>query len=355
MPSTLPEKLALAPGRELLEARKKLRKTPQPAWVSPMLATLTDKAFSGAGWIFEPKLDGERCLAFRLAAEVRLISRNRKSLNANYPELVEALLREPSQDFIVDGEVVALKNGVPDFSKLQPRMQTADPDRAIRSGVPVYYYLFDLLYYEGHSLMRLPLRLRKEMLKNTFAFTGPIRYTPHVETEGAKYFNGLCRAGWEGVVAKNYDSPYLEKRTRDWLKVKCVKGQEFVILGYTDPSGARTGFGALLVGYYKSGKLTYAGKVGTGYDERTLRGLGAKLAGMRLEGAKPPPALQPHKEIPRKGVHWVPPRLVAQVAFTEWTPDGLLRHPAFKGLRRDKAPREVGPEEARPRRFFTHA
>jgi DNA ligase D-like protein (predicted ligase) len=298
-----------------------------------MLATLSERPFFAPGWVYEPKLDGERCIAFRSGGrEVRLMSRNRKELNGNYP------------DFIVDGEVVALENGRPSFSKLQPRMQTRDPDKAMRSGVPVYYYLFDLLYYEGHSLMALPLSLRKEVLKNTFSFQDPIRYTSHVEAEEAeKYLAGLCAGGWEGVIAKKADGPYLEKRSRDWLKFKCGKEQEFIILGYTDPSGARTGFGALLIGYYKDGKLLYAGKVGTGYDEHTLKTLGATLEEMRIEGS--PPALQPHKEIPHRGVHWVEPSLIAQVAFSEWTPDGLLRHPRFKGLRRDKFPREVGLEK----------
>jgi ATP-dependent DNA ligase len=162
-----------------------------------------------------------------------------------------------------------------------------------------------------------------------------LRFTPHIEREGVNYYRQACRKGWEGIIAKRYDSLYVSVRSKDWLKFKCVSEQELVIGGYTDPRGSRSGFGALLVGYYDRGKLIYAGKVGTGYNEETLHNLGRELA--RLE--KP---VSPFTDLSKgKGIHWVKPEIVAQVGFTEWTQYGKLRHPRFLGLRRDKAAGDV--------------
>jgi bifunctional non-homologous end joining protein LigD len=166
-----------------------------------------------------------------------------------------------------------------------------------------------------------------------------MRFTPHRNADGERYFDEACRKGWEGLIAKRADSAYAHRRSTDWLKFKCVKRQELVIGGYTDPKGKRTGFGALLVGYYEQGRLRYAGRIGTGYDDATLERLAARLAG--LERRSRPFA---DEDIPERGVHWVTPKLVAEAAFTEWTEDGRLRHPRFLGLRADKAPEEVGRE-----------
>ena len=316
--------------------KARLRKIAQPTWVAPMLATLTDERFSREGWLFEPKWDGERCLAFRHGRDLSLFSRNRKRLNEKYPEITTAFHRQETDAFIVDGEIVTFEDGITSFAKLQQRMQLEHPPADLLRRVPVWLYLFDLLYLDRYDIRQIPLRYRKELLGNTFDFRAALRFTEHRETEGEAYYRQACRKGWEGVIAKNGDSVYVSSRTRDWLKFKCVHQQEFVIGGYTDPQGERIGFGALLVGYYRRGKLVYAGKVGTGFDTDTLRRLGKNLA--QLETAISPFA---GDGLPRRGVHWVKPKLVAEIGFTEWTPEGKLRHPRFLGLREDKRPEEV--------------
>jgi bifunctional non-homologous end joining protein LigD len=322
------------------EAQAKLRKTKQPHWFAPMSATLTDERFSRKGWLFEPKLDGVRCLVFRDAAKVELCSRNQKLLNSKYPELVEAFRKQKAASFIVDGEIVAFENGITSFARLQQRMQIQEPSPDLRRRVPVWFYAFDLPFLAAYDLRQVPLRYRKSLLGATLEFEGPVRLTEHRETEGEAYYREACERRWEGVIAKNGDSAYVSERSRQWLKFKCVNEQEFVIAGYTDPQGQRVGFGALLVGYYDRGKLKYAGKVGTGYDTVTLRRLAKQLAG--LETGSPP--FQANG-LPRSAIHWVRPKLVAQIGFTEWTGDGKLRHPRFLGLRDDKRAEEVTREK----------
>ena len=322
------------------EAKGRLRKASQPRWIAPMLATLTNERFSRAGWLFEPKWDGERCLAFRRGRDLSLFSRNRRSLTEKYPEITLAFQQQRTQSFIADGEIVTLKNGITSFAKLQQRMQVAHPSAELLRRVPVWFYLFDLLYLDGYDTRRVPLRYRKDLLQNAFAYKDSLRFTEHRETVGEAYYRKACRDGWEGVIAKNGASVYVSSRTRDWLKFKCSKQQEFVIGGYTEPRGSRIGFGALLVGYHRARKLLYAGKVGTGFDHDTLRRLGTKLAELKT-------AISPFEGdgLPRGGVHWVRPQLVAQIAFTEWTRDGKLRHPRFLGLRDDKEPEHVVRED----------
>jgi bifunctional non-homologous end joining protein LigD len=318
------------------EVRKLARLRPQPSWVSPMLATLVAEPFSGPDWIFEPKLDGERCLTFRRDGDLRLFSRNQKPLNGTYPELVSPLARQASTDYIVDGEIVAFQGAVTSFAQLQRRMQIRDPEDARHRGIRVFYYLFDLLYLDGYDLRDVPLSYRKLLLRRAFPFRDPLRFTEHREREGEAYYRECCRQHLEGIMAKRVESRYVSKRSRDWLKVKCWAAQEFVIGGYTDPRGSRTGFGALLLGYYDGGELVYAGKVGTGFNTEILQHLGKQLAA--LETTRSPFA----GDVPvRKGIHWVRPHLVAQVRFTEWTGDDRLRHPRFLGIRTDKDPREV--------------
>jgi bifunctional non-homologous end joining protein LigD len=310
---------------------------PQPGWAAPMLAVLTEERFSNEEWIFERKLDGERCLAFRPGRKLRLLSRNRKRLNGTYPELAEALLAQRCDDFVVDGEVVAFEGAQTSFARLQQRMQLRDPRRARASGVRVFYYLFDLLHLDGRDVTGLPLRERKALLRQALAFADPLRYLPHRNAEGERFYGEACRKGWEGLIAKRAHSPYRHERSRDWFKFKCVNEQEFVIGGYTDPGGKRIGLGALLVGYYDGrGRLRYAGKVGTGYSDAVLRDLGGRLAA--IEQGEPPFATD---QLPRTAVHWVRPELVAQIGFTEVTGDGKLRHPRILGLRSDKDPRDV--------------
>ncbi len=223
-------------------AQERLIPSSTPEWVQPMLATLTKERFSDPAWIFERKLDGERCLAFRRGHEVRLLSRNQKLLNNHYPEIVDALAG-PGPDLVVDGEIVAFSQGQTDFSRLQRRMQVADPVLARRTGVAVFHYLFDIVYLDGFDLTAVPLRERKRLLRASVAFGGPLRYTAHRNTSGEAYFGYACRNGWEGVLAKRADAPYVHKRSADWLKFKCQQGQELVIGGFTEPMKSREGFG----------------------------------------------------------------------------------------------------------------
>jgi DNA ligase D-like protein (predicted ligase) len=318
------------------DARKRVRRTPQPAWVDPMLATLTDRRFSDPNWIFETKLDGERCLAFKRGSTVRLLSRNQQLLNNTYPEVVEALERAGTHDVVIDGEIVAFEGKRTSFEKLQGRIGIKDPDAARRSGIPVFYYVFDLVHVDGNDIARVALTLRKGLLRKALNFRGAVRFETHRNAEGEAFYREACSEGLEGVIAKRRDSEYSPgKRSPDWLKFKCVNEQEFVIGGFTDPAGSRVGLGALLVGYYERGKLRCAGKVGTGFDTPTLISLRRKLDARQT--SRSPFA----DEVKEKGAHWVKPELVAQIGFSEWTRDGKLRHPRFLGLRTDKAANEV--------------
>jgi DNA ligase D-like protein (predicted ligase) len=214
-------------------------------------------------------------------------------------------------------------------------MQIHNSKEARQSGINVFYYLFDMIYIDGYDISSLELLQRKQLLHRAINFKDPVRFTAHIDTGGEAYYQEACKKGWEGVIAKRADSPYVSVRSKDWLKFKCVNEQEFVIGGYTDPKGQRTGFGALLVGYYDDDKLIYAGKVGTGFNDKTLHSLSKKLANLKQDNQ------QFFNEIKEKGAHWVKPELVAQVGFTEWTKNGMLRHPRFLGLRLDKPAEQV--------------
>jgi len=322
------------------EERAALRQTPAPDWRLPMLATLTDKRFSSPDWIYERKLDGERALAFRSGDDVRLMTRNKKTINDTYPELVEALARQLRHHFVADGEIVAFVDGITSFSRLQGRMQISDPGKARNSKIAVHYYLFDLIHLDGRDVMALPLRRRKTLLKSAIVFDEPLRFTPHRNKDGEAFFEEACEKGWEGLIAKRADAPYGSGRSRNWLKFKCAKGQELVIGGFTEPAGTRVGFGALLVGYYEGDELRYAGKVGTGFNDRFLEDFRARLD--RIACKTSPFA----EDVGEKAVTWVEPKLVAEIGFTEWTRRGKLRHPRFLGLRRDKPADEVVRETA---------
>jgi DNA ligase D-like protein (predicted ligase) len=293
-----------------------------------MKAMLTDRRFSDPDWLFERKLDGIRCIAIRDGPKVRLLSRNDLSMNDRYPEIARALAADACERFAIDGEVVAFDGAQTSFSLLAQRKQRF---------VPVFLYVFDLLWIDGYDIRRLPLRSRKRMLRASIAFEDPIRLTPYRNEAGEELYEKACRRGWEGVIAKRAASTYSERRSRDWLKFKCDQGQELVIGGYTDPQGSRSAFGALLLGYYADGELRYAGRVGTGFNEATLASLGGRLRDLTTETS---PFADP-QSIGIAGAHWVKPELVAQIGFTEWTRHGRLRHPRFLGLREDKAAAEV--------------
>jgi DNA ligase D-like protein (predicted ligase) len=315
--------------------RDALRPGDVPAWTDPMLAVLVDEAFSSPDWIFERKLDGERCLAFRDGDEVRLRSRNRRDLNGTYPELVEALRAQEATRFVVDGEVVAFDGGLTSFERLQGRLGIDDPDEARASGVAVRFYLFDVLHLEGRDTTALPLRTRKALLKRALAFDDPVRFTPHWNEDGERRFGEACRRGWEGLIAKRAEAPYRHARSRDWRKFTCGNRQEFVVGGWTEPQGSRVGIGALLLGTWDGDQLRYHGKVGTGFGEEQARSLRERLEGLARSQA---PFADPPSE---EGAHWARPDLVVEVAFREWTRAGRLRHPSFLGVRDDKPSRQV--------------
>lgn len=322
------------------DLKNKLKKKKIPDWTAPMLAKLTHKYFSDKNWIYERKLDGERILVFCHSKKINLVTRNKKEAGAQYPEIVEAFGKYSDTDFIADGEMVSFDGKTTSFSMLQNRMHLKNEKEIKNSKTKVYLYLFDLIYFDDSDLSDLPLMSRKKILRSAFSFKDPLRHTAYRKEKGEEYLKEACRKGWEGLVAKDGSSRYIHSRSSGWLKFKCSNQQEFVIGGITDPQGERTGFGALLIGFYEKGKLLYAGKVGTGYNDETLLRLSENLR--RLERKTSPY----DEKVKEKNVHWVSPELVAQIGFAEWTSGHKLRHPRFTGLRRDKKPKDVIREKA---------
>ena len=305
------------------------------AQYAPMRAFLVRAPFTDPRWLFERKLDGVRAGVVVQRGAVRLLSRSGQMMNATYPELVETIEAEDLGDLVADGEIVAFEHRRTSFARLQRRMQIRDPERARRSGVAVYLYLFDLLEFDGDDLRPAPLRERKRRLRGAFRFHDRLRWTPYRVRDGEAAYRHACAHGWEGVIAKRADSPYVPVRSRDWRKIKCSRGQELVIGGWTAGRGARRRLGALLLGYWDRDRLRYAGKVGTGFDAEEINRLADQLE--RRERSTPPFADEGLPHVAR----WAEPELVAQIAFTEWTEDGRLRHPRYLGLRDDKPAREV--------------
>ncbi|MGI8535776.1 MAG: non-homologous end-joining DNA ligase [Mycobacteriales bacterium] len=309
-------------------------------YLAPMLATLTRDRFPAEGWVFERKLDGVRAIATRRNGATRLWSRNRKPMDASYPEVVEALDDLPGADLVADGEVVAFDGDSTSFARLQRRIHQTNPRLIRASGVEVFYYVFDLLAFDGHDMRRLPLSDRQTVLREVFEPADPLRLSQPRVGDGRTLFAEACVRGWEGLIAKRAGSPYTPGRSPDWLKLKCVRDQELVVGGWTEPSGSRSGLGALLVGYHdEAGGLRYAGKVGTGFDEADLRRLRDLLGPLEQQTS---PFVD---QVRDKRAHWVTPEVVAQIAFAEWTTAGRLRHPAYQGLRTDKDPALVVREQ----------
>jgi bifunctional non-homologous end joining protein LigD len=315
------------------------RKGPLPRGLRPQLATLVTEAPAGDGWLHELKFDGYRILGRVQDGRARLVSRNGNDWTGNFPSLAAALEALPLSQALIDGEVaVLLPDGTTSFQALQNALSA-------RAQGELVYFAFDLPYLEGYDLTRAGLEDRKAALSALLSGAGTaVRYSAHVVGSGAEFFANACRMRLEGIVSKRRDAPYQAGRGGSWLKVKCLRRQEVVIGGWTEPSGSRTGLGALLVGVHEKGDgLTFAGKVGTGFTEKVLRDLRRRLGA--LEQASSPFSPKP------KGVgaaHWVKPELVAEVAFTEWTGDGKMRHPSFQGLRADKPAREVVRERETP-------
>ena len=297
--------------------------------IALMLATLTDRR----------KFDGERCVALRSGADVTLESRTGKDLTGVYREVRAAVAGQTAGDLVLDGEVVAFDGEQTSFGRLQQRLGVSRPSPSLVEAYQVVYCVFDLLKIDGADVRREPLVERRAQLAQMIQPSGALALSEAWRGDAQRRFAQACRSGWEGLIAKRAEAPYVAGRSRDWLKLKCVWEQEFVIGGYTDPAGSRAGFGAVLIGYYEDGVLRYAGKVGTGYSAATLRDVGAKLRAL----ASPEPPFIDARPVPR-GVHWTRPELVAQIGFAEWTSDGRLRQPRFLGLRDDKRPTEVARE-----------
>jgi len=340
----LPAKLAAL--RQRLQELKAPKQTVAARHQGLMLATLQESPFSGAEWIFEIKYDGVRVLAERSGDTVELYGRNGTAITNRYPELRDALKRLPVDRFVVDGEIVALdEHGQPSFQKLQARMHLTSPHDIQRAMAvaPVEGFFFDCLALDGYDLRALPLADRKACLKSFVPLLGQARYSDHVAQAGEAFFTAASERRLEGIVAKKAHSRYVAGRSRDWIKLKCQRRQEFVIGGYTDPQGGRSYFGALHLGLYQNQKLVYVSKVGTGFDAKTLKSIWEKMqpltrAKSRFEQRSPT----------GRGHHWVEPKLVCEVRFSDWTHDGGIRHPAFLGLRTDKQPEECRKDEPAP-------
>ena len=310
---------------------------------SPMLASTGGDPFSDPDWLFEIKYDGIRVLAERQGDTVTLLGRKGDDITRRYPEIVHALSKTAPSGFLIDGEIVAMDDaGRPSFQRLQRRMHLTDRFDIERTApaVPVRGFFFDCLEAGGRDLRTLPLRQRKECLALFLPRRGVVEYCEHVLERGEAFHRAAWENHLEGIIGKRADSRYAGGRTREWLKFKCQRHQEFVIGGYTRPGGSRSHFGALHLGLYRERELIYVSKVGTGFDRQTLRAIHERLAPLARDAtpfAKGSPAGAAHR--------WVEPRLVCEVAFTEWTDDGGLRHPSFLGLRDDKAPEECRREE----------
>ena len=321
------------------EGQGELKPDAFPGWLEPMLATPADEAFDRPNWIYEQKLDGQRCLIFCKSGQVQLVSRNKLLITGQYPELASALAKQVKGDAVLDGEIVAFEKGRPSFEMMQKRMHVEKPSTTLQAEVKVFLYLFDVLFFEGYDTKSLTQIDRKSLLKSIVDYKDPIRYMEHQEGSGVKLLNEACKQGLEGIIAKHATATYQHRRTKSWLKFKCVRQQELVIGGYTEGKSGMRGFGSLLVGYYQPGdeRLQFAGGVGTGFNDKTIRDLRRQLDEIASE--KNPFA--PDEVLPKKDVHWVEPKMVAQVGYSDWTSANKVRHPRFLGLRLDKDPHEV--------------
>jgi bifunctional non-homologous end joining protein LigD len=310
------------------------RRRKMPDKVAPQLATLVEKAPEGDVWLHELKYDGYRLLARIERGDVRLSTRNGLDWTGKFPALARMLAQLPVDSALIDGEIVALAaDGTTRFSDLQDRIARGDTSDLV-------FYAFDLLYRDGYDLTGAVLEDRKTALAEIVPRQGDgtVRYSDHQQGRGPEFYRHACDFNIEGTIAKRRDRPYRSGRSADWLKIKCTKNDEFVIVGYTDPSGQRHGFGALQLGYYDpQGRLRYAGRCGTGFNDRQLSELLPQLQAIE----RPEPTVALPKGMSKKGVHWTEPRLVATVRYGEWTADNILRHPSFQGLREDKSPEEV--------------
>jgi bifunctional non-homologous end joining protein LigD len=317
----------------------------KPRFIEPMKAKLVEEPPTTGDWLYELKFDGIRLIAIKNGEKVSILSRNQNEQSGRFPDIVEAIETLPARECVIDGEVVALdEEGRSSFQLLQGLEMEGREN-------PVYFYAFDLLQFDGKSLLNLPLEARKSVLERVCGDAGdPIRYSGPIGADARPLLKEVKRRGLEGIIGKLRNSVYEPgRRSGAWIKLKCVDEQEFVIGGYTPPRGARKHFGAVLVGYYDDKKLVFAGKVGTGFDGKMLSLLHKKFREEEREHC-------PFVDLPSKQngqwvqgitpsmmkkMHWVNPKVVAEVKFLEWTRDGKLRAPVFVGLREDKKPTDV--------------
>lgn len=311
------------------------RKAAMPDFVPPQLATLVETPPSGEEWLHELKFDGYRLLCHLNGRQVHFYTRHQKDWTAKFASVGKAVKALPLKTAILDGEIVALDpSGRASFQRLQQSINRGG------SGSGLIFHVFDLIYLEGFNLTRTPLRERKRVLAELFeplGAVGVLRYSDHFEGNGERFFKEACKLGIEGIVSKHANSAYESTRSRNWLKIKCLKRQEFVIAGYT-LSEKGIPFSSLILGFYEKGKLIYAGRAGTGFSNA----MRVELKKMLDRLARP---TRPFEQLPKdpglRRAVWAEPKLVGEVAFTEWTDEGVIRHPSFQGLREDKKPKEV--------------
>jgi bifunctional non-homologous end joining protein LigD len=315
------------------------RPAAMPGVIKPMLATLVDRPFSDPDWLFETKWDGIRAICFLNQGKARFVSRNQNALSAQYPELAGIAAAIKSRQAILDGEIVALdEQGVSRFQLLQSRMgrKNAAEIARLAASTRVVYYAFDLLHVDGFDITGCPLIERKDALERLLKPSKNIRFSDHIVEHGEELYREIASVPLEGMIAKRIDSVYVQKRSRDWLKIKTILESEVVIGGYTQPRNSRSYFGALVVGLYDQGHLRYVGHAGGGFNEKSLAQIYELLQPLKSKTSPFAEKVQTNEP-----VQWVKPKLVAQVKFAEWTADRRMRQPIFLGLREDKKPDEA--------------
>jgi bifunctional non-homologous end joining protein LigD len=334
---------AMSPISSVVANLKGAVKGPMPTAIHPMLATATEKPFDSPDWLFEIKWDGYRAISFIENGRVRLVSRNQNDLTAQFSELRELPQFIKAENAVLDGEIVALdEQGRSSFSLMQQRTGIRSHGRRVagQSGLPIAYYVFDLIHVDGYDLRRVSLEDRKQVLAQIISINELMRYSEHFQEHGVALFEAAKQQGLEGILAKRRGSYYEERRSREWLKIKVTQTLDCVVGGYTDPEGSRQYFGSLVLGLYNDkGQLVHVGQVGTGFNQNTLKQVWQALKQLETKQSPFDGPVDAHQ------VHWVKPELVTEVKFTEWTHEtaegGLkLRAPVFMGLREDKNPRE---------------
>jgi bifunctional non-homologous end joining protein LigD len=309
-----------------------------PVAIKPMLATLVDKPFSDPKWLFETKWDGVRAVCFLKNGKARFISRNQLEMTGQYPELASIAASINATNAILDGEIVALdEHGVSRFQLLQRRLGRKDAGEIGRlaSTTRLAYYVFDVLHLDGIDLTTCSLLERKALLETILKPSKNVRYSDHIIGAGEKLFEVIAKVPLEGMIAKRIDSTYVQRRSADWLKIKTTLESEVVVGGYTQPRNSRSFFGALVVGLYQDGELHYVAHTGGGFNQKTLEHVYKLMQPLKMSAS---PFVDPPKT--NEPVHWIKPKLVAQVKFSEWTADRRMRHPIFLGMRTDKKPNE---------------